>query len=74
MVDIRLLFVAALNCVATSMIIAHNHPSGTLRPSQADKAITKKMQEAGRFLDIKVLDHLIITDESYYSFSDEGIL
>jgi DNA repair protein RadC len=60
--------------LATSIILAHNHPSGTLQPSEADKAITKKIREAGKFLDINILDHLIITDESFFSFLDDGIL
>ncbi|MBX9886690.1 MAG: JAB domain-containing protein [Flavobacteriaceae bacterium] len=72
-VDVRMIFTTALNCLATSLIIAHNHPSGTLQPSEADKMITKKIKEAGEFLDIKLLDHLIITDESFFSFIDEGI-
>lgn len=73
-VDVRMIFTTALNCLATSIMIAHNHPSGALHPSEADKAITKKIKEASKFLDINVLDHLIITDESYFSFCDEGIL
>ena len=72
-IDVRMIFTTALQCLATSIIIAHNHPSGTLIPSDADKAITKKIKEAGKFLDINVLDHLIITDENYFSFQDEGI-
>ena len=73
-IDVRMIFTTALQCLATSIIIAHNHPSGTLIPSEADKAITKKIKEAGKFLDINILDHLIITDESYFSFGDDGIL
>ena len=73
-IDVRMIFTTALQCLATAVIIAHNHPSGTLQPSEADKAITKKIKEAGQFLDIKILDHLIITDESYFSFLDDGIL
>jgi DNA repair protein RadC len=72
-VDVRMVFTTALNCLATSIIIAHNHPSGTLQPSEADKAITKKLKSAGELMDIKILDHLIITDENYFSFVDEGI-
>lgn len=71
-VDIRMIFTTALQCAATSIIIAHNHPSGTLTPSDADLNLTKKIIEAGKVLDIRLLDHLIITDESYYSFGDEG--
>lgn len=73
-IDVRMIFTTALQCLATGIIIAHNHPSGTLQPSEADKAITKKIREAGKFLDINILDHLIITDESYFSFLDDGIL
>ena len=73
-IDVRMIFTTALQCLATGIIIAHNHPSGTLQPSEADKNITKKIKEAGKFLDINILDHLIITDESYFSFSNEGIL
>lgn len=73
-IDVRMIFTTALQCLATGIIIAHNHPSGTLQPSEADKNITKKLKEAGQFLDIKVMDHLIITDENFYSFANEGIL
>jgi DNA repair protein RadC len=72
-IDVRMIFTTALQCLATGVIIAHNHPSGTLIPSEADKAITKKIKEAGKYLDINILDHLIITDENYFSFVDEGI-
>lgn len=72
-IDVRMIFTTALQCLATGIIIAHNHPSGTLIPSDADKAITRKIKEAGKFLDINILDHLIITDESYFSFVDDGI-
>lgn len=73
-IDVRMIFTTALQCLATGIIIAHNHPSGTLQPSEADINITKKLKEAGQFLDIKVMDHLIITDENFYSFANEGIL
>ena len=63
----------ALKSSATSILISHNHPSGNLVPSEADKDLTKKIQEAGKVLDIAVLDHLIITSESYFSFADEGL-
>lgn len=71
-VDVRMIFTTALQCAATSIIIAHNHPSGTLIPSDADLNLTKKIIEAGKVLDIRLLDHLIITDESFYSFADNG--
>ncbi|MDI9258046.1 RadC family protein [Flavobacterium sedimenticola] len=72
-VDIRLLFKTALEKGATSIILAHNHPSGKLMASDADKDITKKLKFAGDQLDIKVLDHVIITENGYWSFQDEGI-
>ncbi|WP_264553386.1 RadC family protein [Flavobacterium sp. N2038] len=72
-VDVRLIFKLALEKSATSLILCHNHPSGNLTPSDADKQITKKIRDAGSKLDVKVLDHLIITETKYYSFVDEGI-
>jgi DNA repair protein RadC len=72
-VDVRLLFKTALENNATSIILTHNHPSGKLLASDADKDITKKLKLAGEQLDIKVLDHIIITETGYYSFQDEGI-
>ncbi|BAO54259.1 RadC family protein [Nonlabens marinus] len=73
-VDSRLIFKKALEAGAVAVIIAHNHPSGTLIPSTADKQITSKIIQAGETLDIKVLDHIIITQQDYYSFADNGIL
>ena len=73
MVDVRLVFKAALELGATSVILCHNHPSGTLTPSDTDKQITKKLKAAGVNLDVQVLDHLIITENGYFSFNDEGI-
>jgi len=73
-VDLRLVFAAALKANAVSLIMIHNHPSGQITPSEADKQITRKVREAGRILDITMLDHLIITPETYYSFVDEGAL
>jgi DNA repair protein RadC len=72
-VDIRLVFKLALENGATGLILCHNHPSGNLKPSDADKQITKKIKTAGEILDVKILDHLIITETKYYSFVDEGI-
>lgn len=72
--DIRLLFSVALNSLATSVIMSHNHPSGNLNPSQQDKDLTRKVQDAGKLMDIQLLDHVIITRESYYSFADEGLI
>ena len=73
-VDIRLAFKSALQLGAVAVILAHNHPSGTLKPSQADIQLTKKMKMAGESLDIKVLDHLIVTEKAYFSFADEQML
>lgn len=72
-VDVRLVFKLALENGATGLILCHNHPSRNLQPSDADKQITKKIRQAGDSLDVKVLDHLIITETKYYSFVDEGI-
>ena len=72
-VDVRLIFKTALEHNATSVILSHNHPSGKLQASDADKEITKKLKLAGDHLDVKVLDHVIITENGYLSFQDEGI-
>ncbi len=74
MVDAKLIFNKALEKKASSVMLFHNHPSGGLTPSQADISLTKKLKEAGKFLDTQVLDHLIISDRGYYSFADEGKL
>lgn len=74
-VDAKIIFAAALKCRASSIILAHNHPSCRLVPSEADKQITKKLRSGGEVLDLPVLDHLILSPEGgYYSFADEGIL
>ena len=73
LVDVRIVFKTALEMGATALILCHNHPSGTLIPSDADKQITRKLKLAGDSLEIKVLDHLIVTETSYFSFADEGI-
>lgn len=73
LVDVRLVFKTALEMGATSLILCHNHPSGALTPSDADKQITRKLKLAGDSLEIKVLDHLIVTENHYFSFVDEGI-
>ncbi|CAM3288763.1 RadC family protein [Aequorivita lipolytica] len=73
-VDVRLAFKEALQLGAVGIILAHNHPSGALKPSQADIQLTKKLKTAGESLDIKVLDHLIITEKAYFSFADENML
>jgi DNA repair protein RadC len=74
LVDVRLTLKKALELGATSLILAHNHPSGNLNPSEADKQLTNKLKVASESLDIKILDHLIVTEKSYFSFADEGIL
>jgi len=73
-VDVRMIFTTALNSLATSIILAHNHPSGKLQPSESDKRTTQKIKEAGKILDIQILDHLIINDEEYFSFAKAGLL
>ncbi|MBA4196709.1 MAG: hypothetical protein C0459_04060 [Chitinophaga sp.] len=72
--DPRLILKKALQHNATSIILCHNHPSGNLKPSAADAAITHKIKQAAQFLDIIVADHIIVSNEGYYSFADEGIL
>ncbi|MBB4118919.1 DNA repair protein RadC [Mesonia hippocampi] len=74
LVDVRLIFKQALSLGATAIIAAHNHPSGKLTPSRSDIEITKKLKLAGKSLDIKLLDHLIVTQNTYLSFADEGLL
>jgi|TARA_B110000971_G_C20038704_1_gene516101 DNA repair protein RadC len=73
-VDVRLLFKRALELAAVAIIVCHNHPSGKLQPSDADQQLTQKINEAGTTLDIKLLDHLIITEKAYFSFADENLL
>ncbi|HUZ57223.1 MAG TPA: DNA repair protein RadC [Hanamia sp.] len=73
-VDPRIIFQKALEVQATSMVLCHNHPSGNLRPSRADEELTAKLKNAGKLVEIQVLDHLIVSDEGYYSFADEGIM
>ena len=70
--DPKIIFKYALDQLASAIILAHNHPSGNLQPSQADIQLTKKLVEAGKWLDLPILDHLILSDYSYYSFGDEG--
>ena len=72
--DPRLILIAALKVGACSIILAHNHPSGNLQPSKADEELTQKIKNGAAFLDIKVLDHLILSAEGYYSFADNGAL
>jgi DNA repair protein RadC len=63
-----------LQCKSHSIILAHNHPSGTRSPSQADRTVTKKIAEAAKIMDIRLNDHIIFTDDGYFSFRDEGLL
>jgi DNA repair protein RadC len=73
-IDVRLILKTALEKLACSLILCHNHPSGNISPSEADKEITKKIKEAGKHMDIPVLDHLIIANDAYFSFADEGLI
>ena len=72
--DSRLILATAIKSLAVSIILSHNHPSGNLRPSTADQDLTSKIKLACQFHDIKVLDHVIVTSEGYYSFADEGLI
>ena len=73
-VDVRVLFKEALENFSTNIIVAHNHPTGVLKPSEADIRMTKNIQNAGEILDIKLLDHIIIGENSFYSFAEAGLL
>ena len=72
--DPKLIFQAAIKANACAIILAHNHPSGNLQPSEADISLTKKLKEGGKFLEVQVLDHIIMTEGKYYSFADEGMM
>jgi DNA repair protein RadC len=72
--DVKIIFKKAIQTLSSSIIVAHNHPSGNLKPSNKDIEITQKIKDAGDLVDIKLLDHLIITDSNYFSFADEGML
>jgi DNA repair protein RadC len=72
--DPRLILAAALKSLSVGLILSHNHPSGNLTPSRADEELTMKIKEAAKYHDIKVLDHIILSTEGYYSFADEGLL
>lgn len=72
--DAKIIFKEAMQLLASAVILCHNHPSGNLKPSDADIQLTKKMKEIGNLVDVPVLDHLIITDKSYFSFGDEGLI
>ena len=72
--DPRLILAGAIRVATCAMILVHNHPSGNIKPSRADEELTIKIREAAKYFDMKVLDHLIITSEGYFSFADEGLL
>ena len=72
--DPRIIFKRALEYDAVNLILCHNHPSGNLRPSNADEELTKKLSEAARHLDIHIMDHIIVSDEGHFSFADEGYM
>lgn len=72
--DPRLILKKALEEDATAIVLCHNHPSGNLKPSRADEELTLKIKEAAKYFDIKIMDHIIVSEEGYYSFADEGIL
>jgi DNA repair protein RadC len=72
LVDIRIAFATALKSLAVGMIMVHNHPSGNLKPSEQDLKLTRDFKAAGELLEVKVIDHIILTSDSYYSFIDEG--
>lgn len=74
MIDCRLMFATGLLIKASSIIMAHNHPSGNLKPSEADIYFSKKIEECGRTLNITLIDNLIVTRNGFYSFSDQGLL
>jgi DNA repair protein RadC len=73
-VDPKIVFALAIKAKTSGFILVHNHPSGNLKPSQADIAVTEKIIAGGKFLDVTLWDHLIVTADSYYSFADEGMI
>ncbi len=72
--DPKIIFVAALKCNAASLVLCHNHPSSNLQPSHSDRELTRKLKAAGEFLDLPVLDHIILAKDGYLSFADEGLM
>lgn len=72
--DVRLVMKRAIECLASGIIVCHNHPSGNTNPSESDNKITRKIKEAGNLMDIQLLDHLIVTENDYYSFADNGMV
>lgn len=74
LVDPKLVFVSALKARACAIILGHNHPSGNLTASKSDIALTEKLELGGNYLDLKILDHIILTDDDYFSFADNGLI
>jgi len=74
LVDVRIIMQAALLCNASGIIVSHNHPSGNLKPSSADIKMTSKIKDAAKTLDIALLDHVVLTSDSHYSFADDGMI
>mgnify|MGYP001798031585 CR=1 FL=1 len=74
MADPRVILKKALEQDSTAIVLCHNHPSGNLKPSKADEELTLKIKEAAKYFDIKVMDHIIVSEDGYYSFADEGML
>jgi DNA repair protein RadC len=72
--DVRLILSVALKTLATGLILAHNHPSGNLKPSETDIQLTRKVKDAAKLMDIEVLDHMILSSNGYFSFTDDGII
>ena len=72
--DVRLILSVALKTLASGLILAHNHPSGNLKPSEADIQLTQKVKDAAKLMDIEVLDHMILSSNGYFSFTDDGII
>ena len=73
-IDVRIIFKEAINCLASAIIVCHNHPSGNLNPSESDTRITQKIKESGTLLDIQLLDHIIVGGDEYFSYADNGLL
>ena len=72
--DPRIILKKALESESTAVVLCHNHPSGNLKPSKADEELTLKIKEAAKYFDIKILDHIIVSEDGYFSFADEGML
>jgi len=73
-IDPKLIFLSAIKSGASAVILAHNHPSANTKPSNQDRILTRKIKDGGKLLDIKVLDHILMTSEGYLSFADEGLM